>query len=204
MGADNEKQLKLRFGEDLWEVLTERAERNGASLNSEIIRRLRDSVAADENEGGAGTETLVLRIRADLKSVEALSGASWVRNLNAWGAAKRLINDAVNQYRPPSEGSDKLAATQAKRDQDYQALGVLLAAQSKAEEAGIAPSAEWTSQVDALLKHVGRTQAEIDASIEEVLAEEDSGQDLYDRINQNRAMASALAGWGKRGASDGA
>jgi Arc-like DNA binding dprotein len=93
-------QLKLRYRRALHDRLLNAAERNGASLNSEIVRRLEATFILEENAGGRATMALVAAIIADIAEIEAVTKKSWADDNETYSAVKRAVRAAIVDRAP--------------------------------------------------------------------------------------------------------
>lgn len=110
-GRDYNVQLKLRFKESLRARLEGRADRNEASLNSEIVRRLEDSLLLDEGHGNSRETALLLSaIGTTIQEIETHTGRGWHEDAVTHYAVRAAIQQMLDDNRPRTmpEGWDKV------------------------------------------------------------------------------------------------
>jgi hypothetical protein len=105
-------QLKLRFSEDLRQRLAAAGERNGSSLNSEIIRRLEDSFSFEAVLGGGTTARMLRQLGSLIENAEVSFGRSWTEDYPTYLLVRAAVQDAVpkllSAYRPPAPNQEEL------------------------------------------------------------------------------------------------
>lgn len=118
-------QLKLRFRESLRQQLEDTSARNEASLNSEIVRRLEDSFALEDELGGPDGLAMHRRIAWAVKQAERQTGSRWTDTPVAFWMAIGAIEGALEELQPPYAGADGeminrlyLAKEQAQQEYD--------------------------------------------------------------------------------------
>lgn len=93
-------QLKLRFQERTRAKLEAAAKENGTSLNSEIVRRLEESLAQDERSGGLRNRRLFNALGIAIAEIENLTGHPWTNDTATFAAVRRALLDEVSTQAP--------------------------------------------------------------------------------------------------------
>ncbi|MEG3166409.1 Arc family DNA-binding protein [Sphingomonas sp. PB2P19] len=190
-----ELQLKLRFSEDLRDRLAEAASINGASLNSEILRRLEASLAQDQVAGSAATAAFLASITAEIVAIEAATGLAWTDDLRTYGAVRFAIAEAVADRMPcPPEYAARV------RETIVETRGLTLAVSFAGDvlndrlPASIFPdAAKWKetmpADLDKMLSDVNRKNDELTA---ELNREADRGRIVFEEIREQRDQIARL------------
>lgn len=102
--------FQLRFQERTRARLEQAAKENGASLNSEIVSRLDQSLAADDRAGSVRTQRMFDRLAATLSELEETTGKAWTEDPATFAAARRALLDEILNLAPPMVNEQDIAA----------------------------------------------------------------------------------------------